>query len=241
MAGRSSSAFHTTSWTLVQAAASESGKDSDRALAELCRAYWQPVYAFIRRCGHDRDSAQDLSQEFFALLIEKNYLLDADQSRGKFRTFLLAAVKHFLANEWDRARAQKRGGDRELISIDVVEAERWYAPIALEATTPESVFEHRWALSLLETVALKLRAEFTAAGRAAEFETLWVFLHRDGTSARYAEVAEQLGMSDGALRMAVHRMRRRYRKLLRAEVTETVSTPEQADDEIRFLLATLSG
>ncbi len=225
----------------MQAAAKASGKDSGRALAELCSTYWQPVYAFVRRWGHDRDNAQDLCQEFFALLIEKNYLLGADQSRGKFRTFLLAAVKHFLANEWDRAHALKRGGDRELISIDIAVAERWYAPIALEATTPESVFERRWALSLLETVALKLRAEFAAAGRAAEFETLWVFLHRDGTTASYAEAAERMGMSDGALRMAVHRMRRRYRKLLRAEVIETVSTPEQADDEIRFLLATLSG
>ena len=234
------SEFHTTSWTLVQAAAVHPTADSRKALAALCQAYWHPVYAFIRRNGYDRDEALDLSQEFFALLIEKNFLLDADRDRGKFRSFLLTAVKHFLTNEWNRAHTLKRGGGQALVSIDVVEAERWYAPVAMNAETPESLFERRWALSLLERVTVKLRAEFTAMGSANQFDSLWVFLNRDGETGRYDDVGRQLGMSAGALRMAVHRMRRRYRKLLRAEISETVSTPEQTDDEIRFLLATLS-
>jgi DNA-directed RNA polymerase specialized sigma24 family protein len=240
MSGAPTSGFHTTSWTLIQAAAVDPTADSRRALATLCQAYWQPVYAFIRRNGYDRDQSQDLAQGFFALLLEKNYLLDADRDRGRFRSFLLTAVKHFLANEWDRAQALKRGGGQVAVSIDLVEAERWYAPAGVKDATPETLFEHRWALSLLEYVMVKLRAEFTKAGKADQFDSLSVFLHRESEGVRYEEVAEQLGLSAAALRMAVHRMRLKYRKLLRAEIAETVSTPEQIDDEIRFLLAILS-
>jgi len=236
----STSRFHTTSWTLVAAAAVHPDANSREALARLCQIYWQPVYAFIRRNGHDRDQAQDLSQGFFALLLEKNYLLDADRERGRFRSFLLTSVKHFLANEWDRAQALKRGGGHVLVSIDMVEAERWYAPAAMEKTTPESLFERRWALSLVEHVMAKLRAEFMAAGKGDQFDKLSVFLKREPDSARYDETASQMGLSAGALRIAVHRMRRKCRKLLREEITETVSTPEEAEDEVRFLLAILS-
>jgi len=240
MAGAPTSGFHTTSWTLVQAAAVNPTADSRQALATLCQVYWHPVYAFIRRNGYDRDQSQDLSQQFFAVLLEKNFLLDADQERGRFRSFLLTAVKHFLANEWDREHALKRGGGRIPVSIDLVVAEEWYEPAAIEEATPESLFERRWALSLLEQVLVKLRAEFSVAGKSDHFDNLLVFLNRESDSARYDEVAGQMGLSAGALRMAVHRMRRKYGELLRAEIAETVATPEEVEEEIRFLLATLS-
>ena len=234
------SAFHTTSWTLVQAAASRPTAGSRQALARLCQVYWHPVYAFIRRNGYDRDQSQELVQGFFALLLEKNYLLDADPDRGRFRSFLLTAVKHFLANERDRANALKRGGGQAPVSIDLAEAEGWYPRAVVVEDTPESLFERRWALSLLEQVMVKLRAEFTAAGKADQFESLCAFLNRESDEARYAEVAAQMGVREGTLRMAIHRMRRRYRKLLRAEIAETVSTREEIDEEIRFLFAALS-
>jgi len=232
--------FQTTRWTLVQAAAVSPTTDSRQALATLCQTYWHPVYAFIRRNGHDRDQAQDLAQGFFALLLEKNYLVAANRQRGRFRSFLLTAVKHFLANEWDREHAQKRGGGQVPISIDAVEAEKWYVPAVVEEATPESLFERRWALSLLEHVMARLHAEFAVAGKAEQLERLSVFLNRDSEDARYKEVADEMGLSAGALRMSVHRIRRAYRQLLREEIAQTVSTPEETDEEIRFLLSTLS-
>ena len=237
-----SSGFHTTRWTLVQAAAIDSTEptaDSRRALGSLCQTYWHPVYAFIRRNGYDPDQSQDLTQGFFALLLEKKYLADADQKKGRFRSFLLTAVKHFLANEWDRAHALKRGGGQVPVSIDPVEAERWYVPSVVEEATPESLFERRWALSILEQVLARLRAEFAAAGNADQFESLSVFLNRDSNDVGYEELAAKMGMSAGALRMSVHRMRRKYRRLLREEITETVSTLGEIDDEIRFLVSAL--
>ena len=241
MSGAATSGFHTTSWTLVRAAAAHPTADSRQALATLCQAYWHPVYAFIRRNGYDRDQSEDLSQGFFVMLLEKNCLLDANRDRGRFRSFLLTAVKHFLTNEWDRAHALKRGGGQTAISIDLVEAEKWYAPAAVEKSTPESIFERRWALSVLEHATVKLHSEFTAEGKAEEFDRLFMFLNRGTETNRYDVVAEQMGLSAGALRMKVHRMRKKYRKLLREEIAATVSTPKETDEEIRFLLATLSG
>jgi RNA polymerase sigma-70 factor (ECF subfamily) len=232
--------FQTTSWTLIQAAAHRPTPDSREALERLCQIYWRPVYAFIRRRGYDQDRAQDLSQAFFARLLEKNYVLAADPERGRFRSFLLTAVKNFLANEWDWESAQKRGGGETPASIDLLEAERWYAPAAIETSTPESLFERRWALSLLEQVMAKLRAELVAAGKGAQFEVLLPFLNREAESGRYDDASSELGISAGALRIAVHRLRRRYRDLLRAEIADTVSRPDDADEEIRFLLSVLS-
>jgi RNA polymerase sigma-70 factor (ECF subfamily) len=234
------SAFKTTRWTVVQAAAANPTADSRQALATLCQTYWRPVYAFIRRKGYDRDQAQDLTQGFFALLLEKNYLISADRQRGKFRSFLLTTVKHFLANEWEREHAKKRGGAEPPISIDLIKAESWYVSAAVEETTPEKLFERRWALSLLEHVLARLRAEFAAAGKTDRFESLSLFLNQDADEARYEELAGTLGLSAGALRMIVHRMRRKYRQFLREEIAQTVSTPEETDEEIRFLMSTLS-
>lgn len=233
------SRFQTTSWSLV-VAAGKPDTEARAALASLCQTYWRPVYSFVRRTGYPPDEAQDLAQSFFTVLMEKNYLGDANRQRGRFRSFLLTSVKHFLANEWDRANALKRGGGQTLVSIDVMEAEGWYGPSAVELTTPERLFERRWALSVLGRVMTRLRADFADLGKAPLFEKMSVFLNGDPDGAHYEVLAAELGMSSGALRVAVHRMRRRYRNILRAEIAETVSTPEEVDDEIRFLLSALS-
>jgi DNA-directed RNA polymerase specialized sigma24 family protein len=239
MKGVRASNFPTTSWSLVLAAGANPTPDSRLSLATLCKVYWTPIYAFIRRNGYDRDQAQDLTQAFFAAMLEKNYLGDADRERGRFRTFLLTAVKHFLANEWDKAHALKRGGGQVAVPIDPLEAEAWYAPEAVEPRTPESLFERRWALSVLGQVMGRLQLEFNAKGKAEYFDKLSTLLNGDPAADGYETMAAKLGTSPGALRVAVHRMRRRYRDLLRAEIAETVSTPAEIDDEIRFLLSAL--
>jgi RNA polymerase sigma-70 factor (ECF subfamily) len=209
-------------------------------LETLCQTYWRPVYVFIRRRGHDREQAEDLTQEFFTLLLEKNYLIAANRERGRFRSFLLIAVKHFLANQWDREHAAKRGGRHIRISMDSLEVENWYLPAVVDEVTPETLFERRWAESLLEHVMSRLHTEFESAGKADEFEKLSMFLSRDSEDVRYTQLADEMGMSVGALRMAVHRLRRNYRRLLREEIAQTVSDPEQTDEELRHLLEILT-
>jgi DNA-directed RNA polymerase specialized sigma24 family protein len=194
----------------------------------------------IRRSGYDRDEAQDLTQAFFAVLLEKNFLEVADPQRGRFRSFLLTAVKHFLSNERDRAQALKRGGGEIPVSIDVLMSEACFDPTGSDTETPEDLFERRWALSLLEHAMSRLRAEFSSTGRNAQFDKLVPFLSRDSDGARYEELAAEMGVSAGALRTLVHRMRRRYRDLVRAEIAETVATSDEVDDEIRFLMSVLS-
>jgi len=240
MSGSPSPRFDTTSWSLVRAAADNPNAESRQALATLCQTYWPPVYAFVRRNGYDREQSQDLTQGFFAQLLEKRFLVDADQQRGKFRSFLLTAVKHFLANEWDREHALKRGGGRTSVSIDIITAERWYEPSVVAEGTPESLFERRWALSLLEQTLARLRQEYADAGKSSQFENLSPFLNKESGDQRYEKLADELGVAAGALRMSVHRMRRRYRELLREEISQTVSTSEEIDEEIRFLVSTLS-
>lgn len=231
--------FPSTSWSLVIAAAANPTPDSRASLAKICEAYWPPVYTFIRRTGYDNDQAHDLTQAFFTTMLEKNYLGNADRDRGRFRTFLLAAVKHFLANEWDKEHALKRGGGQTAVPIDPLEAEEMYPPNAVDERTPESVFAHRWAFSLLVNVMAKLREEYAGTGKADYFDKLSPLLDGDPPVKGYGDFASKLGASAGALRVAVHRMRRRYRELLRAELAEMVSTPEDIDDEIRFLLSAL--
>ncbi len=240
MGHASTSRFQTTSWSLVIAAAGRSSTEARGALANLCQTYWRPVYSFIRRSGYPPDQAQDLTQGFFLVLLDKNYLADADRQRGRFRSFLLTSVKNFVANERDRAYTLKRGGGQSPVSIDLIEAEGWYAPAAVERATPESLFQRRWALTLLGQVMARLRAEFAEMGRARHFEKMSVFLDGDPEAARYEGLAAETGMSAGALRVAVHRMRKKYRNLLRSEIAETVATPQEIDEEIRFLLSALS-
>lgn len=223
------------------AAAGQPTAQARAALSTLCRTYWHPVYSFIRRSGYQADQAQDLTQGFFLALLEKRYVGDADRQRGRFRSFLLASVKHFLANERDRANTLKRGGGQLPVSIDAIDAERWYAPAAMVTETPERLFERRWALSLLAQVMARLRAEFAAAGKAAQFDSMSPFLNCDPEAGGYEALAARMGMSAGALRTALHRMRQRYRAALRAEIAETVASSEEVNDEIRFLLASLGG
>lgn len=233
-------AFTPTHWSVVLAAGSSDSTHARDALEKLCRNYWFPIYAFVRRQGHAAHDAQDLTQEFFARLLERNYLADIDRSKGRFRSFLLASLKHFLANEWDKAKAQKRGGGKILIPIDVRDAETSHGFEPADNLTAEKVFERRWALALLEHVLKNLRAEYVRDGKGKLFEQLKPTLTEASRTVRYGEIAVQLGTTEGAIKVAVHRLRQRYREVLRAEIAQTVSDAAEVEDEIRNLFAALS-
>jgi RNA polymerase sigma-70 factor (ECF subfamily) len=227
--------FHTTRWSVVVSA--QGGRSGARvALEKLCQAYWYPLYAYVRRQGMGVHDAQDLTQEFFARLLEKGWLAGVDREQGRFRSWLLAAMKHFLANEWNRARTQKRGGGAMLFSFDELDAEN---RLRHEPATdsPEQIYDRRWAMTLLDQVMARLRTEMAGAGKLAHFEALKFCL--TGEKSGYAEVGARLGMTEGAVKVAVHRLRERYRALLRAEIAATVTTEEETDDELRALLAAL--
>jgi RNA polymerase sigma factor (sigma-70 family) len=215
--------------------------DARNALEKLCRAYWFPIYAFVRRQGHGPHDAQDLTQDFFARLLEKNYLAEVDPARGRFRSFLLAALKHFLANEWDKAQAQKRGGGQVIIPIDAAVAETSWGSEPADHLTAEKIFERRWALTLLEQVLRRLRAEYVRDGKENLFEQLKPTLTEASRTVAYAEIAARLGTTEGAVKVAVHRLRQRYREVLRAEIADTVASPNEVEDEIRNLFAALAG
>ncbi len=233
--------FATTHWSMVVSAGVGRSPDAARALAALCENYWFPLYAFVRRAGYSAEDAQDLTQEFFARLLARNFLADADRQRGRFRSFLLGAMKHFLAKEERRQGAQKRGGHRPMLSLDFCSGEDRYSLIEpVDNLTPERLYEKRWALALLDLVLKGLREEFRAEGKLEWFDRLKPFLAGGTTKPAYLEVAEELGMSEGAVKVAVHRLRRRYRKLLKEEIARTVVDPETLDDEPRELLAALS-
>jgi RNA polymerase sigma factor (sigma-70 family) len=232
--------FAVTRWSVVLAAGSSDSTHARDALETLCRAYWHPIYAFIRRQGHSPHDAQDLTQEFFARLLQKNYLGGVDRAKGRFRSFLLVCLKHFLANEWDKAGAQKRGAHPVLISTNVQSAESAYGQEPAESATADKIFERRWALTLLEQVLARLRAEYTRDGKARTFEELRSTLTGERRAVPYAEIAPRLKISEGAVKVAVHRLRQRYRELLREEIAHTVSGPEQVEEEIRALFAALS-
>jgi RNA polymerase sigma-70 factor (ECF subfamily) len=229
--------FATTRWSVVLAAGG-SAPDASEALAALCRAYWYPLYVFVRRQGHAPHDAQDLTQEFFARLLEKDWLRAVERERGRFRSFLLAAMKHFLANEWDRAHRLKRGGGQAVISLDAESAENRYALEPADHMTADRIFERRWALTLLEQVLARLRKEFVAAGRGALFDELKTAL--TGEKIPYAEIAARLHSNEGAVRVAVHRLRLRYRDLVRAEIAETVASEDEIDAEVQHLFAALA-
>jgi RNA polymerase sigma-70 factor (ECF subfamily) len=239
-AGGSPERFRTTRWSLVLAARDRTSPEARLALQELCEAYWYPLYAFIRRHGHLAEEAQDLTQEFFVRLLEKDFLALADQSRGKFRSFLMAACQHFLANERDRAQARKRGGGREFLSIDARAGESRYLAEPAHDLTAERLFERRWALMLLQHVLGRLREEFRQAGKGEQFEELKVFLTGEKSAGQYTQAAEAVRATPGAVRVAVHRLRRRYRELLREEIARTVNDPGQIEAEIRDLMTALA-
>jgi len=230
--------FPTTRWTIVSAAGCHS-LDSAGALNELCGAYWFPVYAFIRRRGYSPEAAEDLSQEFFARVLEHDTLSGARRERGKFRSFLLASLTNFLSNEWDRSQAQKRGGGMTTLSLDFGAGEARYHHEPCHDITPEALFERRWAIAVLDRVLAHLREEHSHKGQAAQFDRLQVFLTGDQDHGSYDEVARSLKLSEGAVRTAVHRLRRRYGELVRQELEGIVGDPGEVEGEIRFLLAAL--
>jgi RNA polymerase sigma-70 factor (ECF subfamily) len=231
--------FATTHWSVVLAARDQSAPQAREALAALCRVYWYPLYAFIRRQGFAADPAQDLTQGFFARLLEKDFLQVVDRAKGKFRSFLLAACKHFLANERDRAGARKRGGDRTQLPLDFNAAESQYHREPTQDLTAERLFARRWALTLLDQVLTQLQEELRRAGKGPFFERLKGFLTGERDAPSYDQAAQELGLTEGAVRVGVHRLRKRYRELLCAEIARTVEAPDQIDDEIRDLFAAL--
>lgn len=231
--------FATTRWSVVLNAGRHDSPAAEQALATLCQQYWYPLYAYIRRRVADVNEAQDLTQAFFARLLEKNVLGRAAPERGRFRAFLLTALRNFLANEWDRARTRKRGGGRERLSLDLAEGESRLKLEPVDDFTPERVYERQWALTLLAVVMERLRAEFVNADKARQFELLKGALTGDRHSVSYTTAAAELGMSEEASRQAVHRMRKRYRELLREEIGQTVAEPAEVDNEIRDLFGAL--
>lgn len=233
------SSFVATRWTVVLAARDKASPQSAEALESLCQTYWYPLYVYVRRLGHQTADAQDLTQEFFARLLTKEWLASADPEKGRFRTFLFVALKRFLANDWRRVHREKRGGHAPHFSLDTELAEARYQSEPAPELTADCIYEQRWALTLLENTMNRLRKEFGQAHKAAEFERLKVFLTADKSAIAYADVARDLGTSEGAARVAVHRLRRRFREVFREEVAQTVATAEDVDEELRYLLAAL--
>ena len=229
----------TTHWSAVLAAGQTASPRAAAAMEELCRTYWYPLYAYVRRRGHAVEEAQDLTQEFFSRLIEKKWVSDADPNKGRFRTFLLTALNHFLANEWRNSRAAKRGGGRPVISLNDTTESR-YAQEPASNLTPEKLYERRWALSLFDRALGRLREQYVAAGKTIFYDRLKTFLSGEAGDGEYARLGAELGLSTGAVAAAVHRLRQHYRELVREEVAQTVETPADVEEEVRSLLAALT-
>lgn len=233
--------FATTRWSVVLLAGRRDAPHAHEALADLCRTYWYPLYAHIRRRGHAPHQAQDLTQEFFARLLDKQTLALADPTRGRFRSFILTVLDRFLADERDKTQAQKRGGGAEILSLDLATAERRFEQEPAASTaSPDQAFDRRWALALLETVLARLGEEYQQAGKTKLFAALKPTLTSPSDSQPYGEQARQLGLNEGAVKVAVHRLRKRYRTLLQTEIGHTVASPEEGAEELRHLFRTLS-
>jgi RNA polymerase sigma-70 factor (ECF subfamily) len=233
--------FGQTQWSIVLGAAGKGDVAlAEQSLEKLCRIYWLPLYTYIRRQGETPHDAQDLTQEFFACLLEKDFLGSVDQTKGRFRSFLLASLKHFLSNQRDRARAQKRGGGQTPLPLDFSDAESSIGVQPADPQTPERAFQRRWAMTLLEQALARLRKEYTDRGKQVLFEQLKPTLTEGRGSVAYAELAEKLGMNEASVKMAVHRLRQHYRGVLRAEIAETVAHPSEVEDELREVFRALS-
>ena len=226
----------TTQWSQVLAARDGSDSEARGALENLCQTYWQPLYAYIRHQGSDPDEAGDLTQAFFAELLETGSLEDVDPSKGRFRSFLLASLRHFLGHQRERARAEKRGGGRVPLSLDVETGESGYASLPAREMSPADVFERRWAMTVLERSLERLRLEARESGAEAQVEQLAQYLTSGEQQEPYRQVAEALGMSEGAVATAVHRLRKRYGECLRTEIAEIVASPGAVDNELRHML-----
>jgi len=232
--------FPQTRWSLVLAAGRRDSPESAAALETICRAYWHPLYAYARHCGHPPHDAQDLTQEFFALLLEKHWLEMADREKGRLRTFLIVALKNFMSKQWRRESAQKRGAGQTCVPMDTQFAESRYAEDSSVKRNPDEVFDRQWALTLLELALKRLQAEFTAAGKAADFDVLKNCLMAGHGAIDYSAVARQLGINAGAARVAVHRLRRRFREFYREEIAKTLAEGADLDGELRHLAAALA-
>ena len=237
---RGAGQFTTTHWSVVLTAAEGSGTVSAEAVAQLCSAYWYPLYAYVRRKGYEASDAQDLTQEFFARFLEKHSVGTVDRRKGKFRSFLLASLEHFLAKEWTRAHRLKRGGGKTFVAWDGCDPEERYRLEPAHTETAEHTYERRWALAVLEQAMARLADEYAGAGKGPVFAALQPFLSGDEGSVSYPNLARQLEMGEGAVRVAVHRLRQRYGDAVRAEIARVVPRPEDADDELRHLFAALS-
>ncbi len=233
-------AFVTTHWSVVLTAGRSDTVCAQVALEKLCRAYWFPLYAYVRRLGHSVEDAQDLTQEFFARVLEHHWLARADQAKGRFRTFLLTAMERFLANEWDKVRALKRGGGHRDLPIQLDTAETRYGVEPADTRTPEQAFEYRWALTLLDEVVGQLEEEYRGRAQADLFASLKPCLVGERAAQPYAELAAGLGIEEGTVKVAVHRLRQRYRELLRAEIANTVASSSEVDAEMRHLFNVLA-
>jgi len=233
--------FVTTRWTVVLAAADHSSPQAEQAMEEICKTYWLPLYAYIRRRGHSPADAEDLTQEFFHQLLDKNWIADIDREKGRLRAFLITALKRFMAKEWRKASAQKRGGGLFHLSIDSEMAEGRYASAAKNPSIEaEALFDHQWALTLLELTVQRLKNEYAAAGKAEVFLALKDGLSMISQAIDYATLADRLSMSEGAVRVAVHRMRKRFRELYREEVAQTLPPGALLDEELRYLAGSLA-
>jgi RNA polymerase sigma-70 factor (ECF subfamily) len=233
--------FNTTHWSVVLLAGSELSPQSAEALEKLCQTYWPPLYSFIRRQGHSQEDAQDLTQKFFARILEKRDLEAVDPRKGKFRTFLLTALTHFLANERDYAKAAKRGGGKTVVSLDELRSEQAYRAEPVSELSPDKLFDRRWAMTVLDQALTALKRELEEAGKGSHFEQLKPFLTEEPAEGHYAAIGERLGASRETVAVTVHRLRRRYHELVRAEVAQTVASPRELEDELRHLFAALSG
>ena len=233
--------FVTTHWSVVLSAQDKESPGSVEALESLCRTYWYPLYAYARRRGQSPADAQDSTQAFFARLLERHWVADARRERGRFRTFLLTAMNRFLADEWDKVRAQKRGGGQLLIPLQLDTAETRYGQEPADRRMPEQDFDRRWALALLDTVLGRLREEHEAAGRGDIFAGLHGCLVGGRESQPYVELAAKMNLSEGAVKVAVHRLRKRYREVLRQEIAQTLTADDAVEDELRYLFKVLAG
>jgi RNA polymerase sigma-70 factor (ECF subfamily) len=231
--------FVTTHWSVVVGAARRDSPEALAALDKLCRTYWYPIYVFVRRKGHTSHEAEDLTQEFFARLIKGRDLEVVRREKGRFRSYLLVSLKHFLVNEWKRGQTQKRGGGQNLVPLDLALAENLYSAEASAVQTPEKAFERRWAFTLLGTVLGRLQAEYADSERGKLFDCLRDYLSSEAPPRSQEAIAVELGVSEGAVKQAVHRLRRRYRELLREEIAHTVATVGDVEDELRYLIALL--
>jgi RNA polymerase sigma factor (sigma-70 family) len=239
--GQGATPFATTHWSVVRRAGTNIGDEASQALDALFRTYWYPIYAYVRRLGHSPEDAQDVTQSFFAYVLEQGLIARAQPEAGRFRSFLLGSLRNFMANDFRRGQAQKRGGGAVVVSFDAHGAEERYALEPVETQNPQTLYQRAWAVAVLDEAVSQLEAEYQEEGKKDVFQALHQFLQGDRGSQTYAEIGASLGLSEGAVKVAVHRMRQRYRQLLRAAVAGTVADPIEVDDELRSLMEALRG